>query len=85
MLIFNDHGLLAAQDYPMTLDQLHTSVLVTGPKDVSPWDTNKRMTLVNNYIRTLANHQESSMTMVLNRFFRRHLEKHAIHLNQKEL
>lgn len=48
MLIFNDHGLLAGQDYPMTFDQLRTSLLVTGPKDGSPWDTNKRMTLVNN-------------------------------------
>jgi len=44
MLMFNDHGLLAAQDYPMTLDQLRTSLLVAGPNDGSPWDTNKRMT-----------------------------------------
>ncbi|MGF7046832.1 hypothetical protein J2T13_001334 [Paenibacillus sp. DS2015] len=48
MLIFNDQGLLAAQDYPMTLDEIRTSLLVTGPKDGSPWDMDKRMTLVNN-------------------------------------
>lgn len=48
MLIFNDQGLLDPRDYPMTLDQLRTSLLVTGPEDNSPWDTNTRLTLVNN-------------------------------------
>ena len=48
MLIFNDNGLLAAQDYPMTLNQIRTSLLVTGPKDGLPWDADKRMFLVDN-------------------------------------
>lgn len=48
MLTFKEHGLLPAQDFPMTFDQLRTSLLVTGPRDESPWDTHKRLTLVSN-------------------------------------
>jgi hypothetical protein len=48
MLIFNDNGLLTAQDYPMTLNQIRSSLLVTGPKDGLPWDADKRMLLVDN-------------------------------------
>jgi hypothetical protein len=48
MLKFNEQGLLAPQDYPMTLDELRNSLLITGPKDGSPWNTNKRIMLVDN-------------------------------------
>lgn len=45
---FNDYGLLPPQDFPMTINQLRDSVLVIGPQNESPWNTKKRLTLVNN-------------------------------------
>nr|WP_144407070.1 hypothetical protein [Paenibacillus sp. IHBB 10380] len=96
----------------MTLDQLRTSLLVTGPKDGSPWDTNTMMTLVNN-LEVLVNQlwrvgimdifidgsfvEDKASPGDIDGYFvadvrtlpdivrEFNLEKHAIHLNQREL
>ncbi len=38
MMNFNDFGLLPAQDYHLTIDELKKSILVKGPNDGFPWD-----------------------------------------------
>jgi hypothetical protein len=43
---FNDDGLLPPDDYPMTLGDLRKSLLVVGPHDETPWDTQWRSHLV---------------------------------------
>lgn len=45
MLTFNQQGLLPPGDYPMTFSDLRTSLLVTGPADIS-WDQSWRLKLV---------------------------------------
>jgi len=46
---FNPDGLLPPGDYPLTLDQLRTSLLVVGPGVAYPtWDASWRRTLVEN-------------------------------------
>lgn len=47
-LQFNDNGVLPPQDYPMTIEQLKKSLLVQGPGEGSPWNSQKRLMLVNN-------------------------------------
>lgn len=43
---FNDFGFLLPDDYELTLDELKQSLLVTGPKDDTPWDSRWRAFLV---------------------------------------
>ena len=43
---FNDFGTLPPGDYPLTIKDLKNSILVTGPNDGTPWDTNWRSHLV---------------------------------------
>lgn len=50
LLQFNDDGILAPQDYPMTIEQLKDSLLVRGREDGTPWNYQKRLMLVNNLI-----------------------------------
>jgi hypothetical protein len=46
---FDDFGLLPPGDYPLTLDELKQSTLVTGPADShEPWDAEWRAYLVDN-------------------------------------
>lgn len=49
MLEFNEHGLLAAGDYELTIDELRVSLLVNGPGKAAPnWDADWRGELVDN-------------------------------------
>jgi hypothetical protein len=48
MLQFNADGLLDPKDYLMTIADLRSSLLVSGPQNGSPWDRDKRLMLVNN-------------------------------------
>ena len=45
---FTPAGLLPPGDYPLTLQQLRTSVLVDGPGGARRWDTEWRLQLVEN-------------------------------------
>jgi hypothetical protein len=46
---FDEHGLLPAGDYELTLKQLRTSMLVMGPGEIAPnWDAAWRARLVDN-------------------------------------
>lgn len=48
-LQFNDEGLLPPGEYPMTLEQLEQSILVTGDEHTDgAWDTKWRLKLVQN-------------------------------------
>lgn len=47
-LKFNDDGVLSPQDYPMTIEQLRESLLVHGPGEGYPWNSKKRLMLVDN-------------------------------------
>lgn len=44
---FNSDGLLPRGDYPLTIDQLRSSLLVLGPENGAPWDRSWREHLVN--------------------------------------
>ncbi len=45
-LAFDDEGLPAPGDYPMTFDNLRRSLLVRGPGGNAPWDADWRLELV---------------------------------------
>lgn len=47
-LKFNNDGLLDVGDYPMTIKELRSSLVVEGPDCEQPWDKEKRLELVNN-------------------------------------
>ncbi|MFT8321958.1 MAG: hypothetical protein ABF649_13730 [Bacillus sp. (in: firmicutes)] len=46
MMHFNEDGLLPAQDYALTLNELRESVLVRGPENQKPWDVKWRLFLI---------------------------------------
>lgn len=46
MLAFNSDGLLPPDDYPLTINDLRSSILVNGPEDVIGWDIKWRLHLV---------------------------------------
>ncbi|MET1250186.1 hypothetical protein ABWW58_15510 [Sporolactobacillus sp. STCC-11] len=47
-LVFNENGVLSPGDYPMTIEQLKSSLLVQGPGGGVPWNQQKRFMLVTN-------------------------------------
>ncbi|MFZ3131341.1 MAG: hypothetical protein WA125_09635 [Desulfosporosinus sp.] len=48
LLQFNSDGVLAPQDYPISIEKLKDSLLVRGCEDGTPWNYQKRLMLVNN-------------------------------------